>query len=78
MKKITLISHYLGLRLSLRVSDKTYEILRQAKDPMEKINYDRERIIYGYEPQLLSKWQHRKIATFFVKDSIEYFELVDF
>ncbi len=78
MKAITLISHYYGFKLNLRVSDSTYETLRQAEDPMVWINHDAARIANDYEPRLLSRGQHRKINTFFAKGNTEYFDKVEF
>ena len=76
MKTITLISHYNKFTLNLRIKYTAYEKLLNSDDPWEDIAYDLDRYHYGYQPQILSKYQCNKINHFFAKDNIEHFDNV--
>lgn len=79
MKKITLISHYNGYELHLRVNQEAYNKLVNCDSSANRItliNEDLDRVKYGVKPRLLSEYQCRKIDNFFAKGSTEYFDRV--
>ena len=80
MKTITLISHYNGIELNLRLNDDNYNALAAAlikKDITEIIDDNNLRTQYGYAMKYFSQSQHRKINTFFAKDNIDYFDKIN-
>ena len=80
MKTITIISHYNGIELNLRLNDENYNALAAAlikKDITEIIDDNNLRTQYGYALKYFSPSQHRKINTFFAKDNIEYFDKIE-
>ena len=79
MKAITLVSHLFDIRLTLRVSNESYERLKAAADPMQHIADDIVNVIYNEEPHYISKYQARKIDRFFDKRvNANYFDKIEF
>lgn len=79
MKTITLISHLFDIRLSIRISDESYDKMKAAENPMQCIADDIVNVIYNEDPHYISKYQARKIDRFFDKRyDANYFDKVEF
>ena len=79
MKTITLISHLFDIRLSIRISDESYDKMKAAENPMQCIADDIDNVFYNMEPRYISKYQAHKIDHFFDKRyDANYFDKVEF
>lgn len=76
--KITLISHYFGFKLNLRINAVCASILQSLEKPIDGINADLDRNYCGYNMKYISKGQAKKINTFFGEDNKDYFDEVIF
>jgi len=75
-KKITLVSHYFGTRLNLRVKPEVYEEMKTSDAPIWVIYFDMDAVAYGRKPRYITEYQARKVRNYF-GESIEYFDKVE-
>lgn len=75
-RKITLVSHYLHVRLNMRVKPEVYEEMRNSSVPIWIVNRDIDAVAYGRKPRYITEYQARKVRNYF-GESIEYFDKVE-
>lgn len=66
MKTVTFVSHYMNLRMNIRLSIQKYDLLMANKYyyPIELYRIDADRFHHGLEPKIFSPGQLKRLSSF--------------